>query len=73
MTRQNLTCQAAAFLGAAGILLAVYVILAIDASHHQFLPLDRNVREWVQPLRSGGLDLSMETVRSSASRPGLSR
>ena len=71
MTRRNLTCQAAAFLGAAGILLAVYVILAIDASHHQFLPLDRSVREWVQPIRSGGLDLSMETVSLLGEPAGL--
>ena len=71
MRRRNLTCQTAALLGAAGILLTVYVILAIDASHHQFLPLDRNVREWVQPIRSGGLDLSMETVSLLGAPAGL--
>ena len=47
------------------------MILAIDASHHQFLPLDRNVREWVQPIRSGGLDLSMETVSLLGAPAGL--
>ena len=71
MTRRNLTSQAAVLLGAAGILLTAYVILAIDASHHQFLPLDRNVREWVQPIRSGGLDLSMETVSLLGEPAGL--
>jgi len=71
MTRRNLTNHAAVLLGAAGILLTAYVILAIDASRHQFLPLDRNVREWVQPIRSGGLDLSMETVSLLGAPAGL--
>ena len=68
MVRRKLTCQAAALLGAAaGILLAAYLILAIDAAHHQFLPLDRNVREWVQPMRSGDLDLSDRRMFEPAS------
>ena len=69
--RRHLTYQAAALLGAAGILLSAYAILAIDASRHQFLSLDRNVREWVQPMRSGGLDLSMETVSFLGEPAGL--
>ena len=69
--RRNLTYQAAGLLGAAGILPTAYLILAIDAAHHQFLPLDRHVREWVQPMRSGGLDLSMETVSFLGEPAGL--
>ena len=68
--RRHFSYQAA-LLGVAGILLTAYVILAIDAAHHQFLPLDRNVREWVQPMRSGGLDLSMETVSFLGEPAGL--
>ena len=68
--RRNLTHQAA-LLGVAGILLSAYVILAINAAHHQFLPLDRNVRAWVQPMRSGGADLSMETVSLLGEPAGL--
>ena len=71
MARRNLTCRKAALLGAAGVLLSAYVILAIDASHHEFLSLDHNVREWVQPMRSGGLDLSMETVSFLGEPAGL--
>jgi undecaprenyl-diphosphatase len=71
IVRRHLTYQAAALLGAAGILLSAYAILAIDASRHQFLSLDRNVREWVQPMRSGGLDLSMETVSFLGEPAGL--
>ena len=55
--RRILTYQAA-LLGGTVIFLSAYGILAIDAAHHQFLPFDRDVREWVQPMRSGGLDLS---------------
>lgn len=71
MARRNLTYQAAALLGTAGILLSAYLILAVDAAHHQFLPLDRNVREWVQPMRSSTLDLSMETVSFLGAPAGL--
>jgi undecaprenyl-diphosphatase len=68
--RRNLSYQAA-LLGVAGILLSAYAVLAIDAAHHHFLALDRNVREWVQPMRSGGLDLSMETVSFLGEPAGL--
>ena len=51
--------------------MAAYLILAIDAAHHQILPLDRTVREWVQPMRSSGLDLSMETVSFLGEPAGL--
>lgn len=47
--------------GACG-LLAAYLVLALAAAQQQFLPLDRSVREWVQPMRSGWLDVSMEAV-----------
>jgi undecaprenyl-diphosphatase len=71
MMRRNLSCQAGALLGTAGILLTAYLILAIDAAHRQFLPLDRNVREWVQPMRTGALDLPMETVSFLGEPAGL--
>ena len=56
--------------GALG-LLATYLILALAAAQQQFLPLDRTVREWVQPLRSGWLDLSMQTVSFLGEPAGL--
>src|SRR5688572_8312216 len=62
IVRRHVLSQAGALLGAAGVLLTAYVILAIDAAQHRLLPFDRNVREWVQPMRGGGLDLSMESV-----------
>ena len=71
MARRNLTGQAAALLGAAGVLLTVYLFLAIDAAHHQLLPLDREVRDWVQPMRSGALDLPMEIVSFLGEPTGL--
>ncbi|MEX2220217.1 MAG: phosphatase PAP2 family protein [Candidatus Rokuibacteriota bacterium] len=56
--------------GALG-LLAAYLTLAVAAAQHQFLPLDRSVRAWVQPMRSGWLDLSMETVSFLGEPAGL--
>jgi len=56
--------------GALG-LLAAYLVLAIGAAQHQFLPLDRTIRDWVQPMRSGGLDLSMEMVSLLGEPAGL--
>ena len=59
--------------GACG-LLAAYLVLALAAAQQQFLPLDRSVRAWVQPMRSGWLDLSMaDGLVPRASRPGSSR
>jgi undecaprenyl-diphosphatase len=55
----------------ATVLLTAYLGLSIDAAHHHLLPLDRDVRAWVQPLRSGGLDLSMETVSFLGEPVGL--
>ncbi|HEU4440310.1 MAG TPA: phosphatase PAP2 family protein [Methylomirabilota bacterium] len=55
----------------AAVLLAAYAILAIDATHQHVLPLDRDVRAWVQPMRSGALDLSMETVSRLGEPAGL--
>jgi len=69
--RRHFTGQTGALLGAAVALMAAYLILAVDAAHHQLLPLDRNVREWVQPMRSGGLDLSMKTVSFFGEPAGL--
>ncbi len=71
MAQRNLTCQSAALLGVAGILLTAYLVLAVDAARQQLLPLDRDVRAWVQPLRSGGLDVSMETVSFLGEPAGL--
>ncbi|MGH7369003.1 MAG: phosphatase PAP2 family protein [Candidatus Rokuibacteriota bacterium] len=56
--------------GALG-LLAAYLTLAAAAAQHQLLPLDRSVRAWVQPMRSGWLDLSMETVSFLGEPAGL--
>jgi membrane-associated phospholipid phosphatase len=56
--------------GAVG-LLAAYLVLALAAAQQQFLPLDRSVRDWVQPMRSGWLDLSMEMVSFLGEPAGL--
>ena len=56
--------------GACG-LLAAYLVLALAAAQHHFLPLDRSVRDWVQPMRSGWLDLSMQTVSFLGEPAGL--
>lgn len=56
--------------GALG-LLAAYLTLAVAAAQHQFLPLDQSVRAWVQPMRNGWLDLSMETVSFLGEPAGL--
>jgi len=56
--------------GACG-LLAAYLVLALAAAQQQFLPLDRSVREWVQPLRNGWLDVSMEAVSFLGEPAGL--
>ena len=58
-------------LAVAALLLSGYLFLSIDAAHHHLLPLDRDVRAWVQPMRSGGLDLSMETVSLLGEPVGL--
>jgi undecaprenyl-diphosphatase len=58
-------------LAIAAVLLTAYLGLSIDAAHHHLLPLDRDVRAWVQPMRSGGLDLSMETVSFLGEPAGL--
>jgi undecaprenyl-diphosphatase len=56
--------------GASG-LLATYLVLALAAAEQQFLPFDRSVRDWVQPMRSGWLDVSMETVSFLGEPAGL--
>ena len=56
--------------GACG-LLAAYLVLALAAAQHQFLPLDRSVRAWMQPMRSGWLDISMEAVSFLGEPVGL--
>ncbi len=56
--------------GACG-LLGVYLVLALAAAQQQFLPLDRSVREWMQPIRSGWLDVSMQTVSFLGEPAGL--
>ena len=56
--------------GACG-LLAAYLVLAVAAAQQRFLPIDRSVREWVQPLRSGWLDLSMASVSFLGEPVGL--
>jgi undecaprenyl-diphosphatase len=56
--------------GACG-LLAAYLILALAAAQQQFLPLDRSVRAWVQPMRSAWLDMSMEAVSFLGEPAGL--
>jgi membrane-associated phospholipid phosphatase len=52
-------------------LLAAYLVLAVAAAQQRFLPIDRSVREWVQPLRSGWLDLSMAAVSFLGEPVGL--
>jgi len=69
MIRRSLSNQAAVLLGVSSLLLTAYLVLAVDAAHHQLLPGDRSVRAWVQPLRSGSLDLPMEMV-SFLGEPG---
>ena len=72
MARRHLGGQAGVVLLAmAAVLLGAYLGLSIDAAHHHLLPLDRDVRAWVQPMRSGGLDLSMETVSFLGEPAGL--
>lgn len=56
--------------GALG-LLAAYLVLAVGAAHDQLLPLDRTVRDWVQPMRSGGLDLPMGMISFLGEPAGL--
>jgi undecaprenyl-diphosphatase len=56
---------------AALALLTVYLVMAVDAAQHHLLPLDRSVREWVQPMRSGWLDVSMQTVSLLGEPAGL--
>lgn len=56
--------------GACG-LLAAYLVLALAAAQQQFLPFDRSVRGWVQPMRSGWLDVSMEAVSFLGDPAGL--
>jgi membrane-associated phospholipid phosphatase len=58
-------------LAVAAMLLSGYLCLSIDAAHHHLLPLDRDVRAWVQPMRNSGLDLSMETVSLLGEPVGL--
>lgn len=69
--RRHVVSRTGGLLGAAVLLLAAYLVLAIDAAHHQLLPLDQDVRAWVQPLRSGGLDLPMQTVSFLGEPAGL--
>jgi undecaprenyl-diphosphatase len=56
--------------GALGLLTA-YLLLALSAVHQQLVPLDRGVRAWVQPFRSGWLDVSMQTVSLLGEPAGL--
>ena len=56
--------------GACG-LLAAYLVLALAAAQQQFLPFDRSVREWVQPMRTGWLDVSMAAVSFLGEPAGL--
>ena len=56
--------------GACG-LLAAYLVLALAAAQQQFLPLDQSVRAWVQPMRAGWLDVSMQTVSFLGEPAGL--
>ena len=69
MIRRSLSNQAVVLLGVSSLLLTAYLVLAVDAAHHQLLPGDRSVRAWVQPMRSGSLDLPMEMV-SALGEPG---
>lgn len=72
MARRHLGDPAGVVLLAmAALLLTAYLGLSIDAAHHHLQPLDRSVRAWVQPMRSGGLDLSMETVSILGEPAGL--
>ena len=56
--------------GALGLLTA-YLVLALSAVQQQLVPLDRSVRAWMQPFRSGWLDLSMQTVSLLGEPAGL--
>jgi membrane-associated phospholipid phosphatase len=58
-------------LGVAVGLLTAYLALAAVAAQRQLLPLDGSVRTWVQPWRSGGLDLSMEMISVLGEPAGL--
>lgn len=52
-------------------LLATYLVLAVSAAQQHFLPFDRDVRAWVQPWRSGWLDLTMQTISFLGEPAGL--
>lgn len=71
MIRRSLSNRAAVLLGLSSLLLTAYLALAVDAAHHQLLPGDRTVRAWVQPMRSGTLDLPMEMVSFLGEPSGL--
>src|ERR1700730_17419873 len=71
MLRRTLSNQTAVLLGVASLLLTAYLVLAVDAAHHQLLPGDRGVRAWVQPMRSGTLDLPMAAVSFRVEPAGL--
>jgi len=44
------------------VMTATYLGIKGTRTQQQFLPLDRGVRDWVRPMRSGWLDLSMQTI-----------
>ncbi|HSB41690.1 MAG TPA: phosphatase PAP2 family protein [Methylomirabilota bacterium] len=56
--------------GALGLLTA-YVVLAGSAVQQHLLPLDQGLRAWVQPLRTGWLDVTMEAVSIVGEPAGL--
>ena len=56
--------------GALGLLTA-YAVLAGATVQQHLLPLDQGLRAWVQPLRSGWLDVTMEAVSFVGKPAGL--
>jgi undecaprenyl-diphosphatase len=52
-------------------LLTAHLVLAGAAARQDLLPLDRSLRAWVQPLRSGWLDVAMQTLSLLGEPAGL--
>lgn len=71
MMRRGLTCPMAMLLTVSGLLLVIYASLAVGAAHHQVLPLDERVRDWVQPMRGGVFDRPMAMISLLGEPAGL--
>ncbi len=71
MMRRGLTRPMAVLLAVSGLLLVTYASLAVGAAHHQVLPLDERVRDWVLPMRGGVFDRPMAMISLLGEPAGL--